>query len=99
MAKRIVRAKLAQPLVSPDNAKMVPEGKRGCPICKAPMQTQRNEAETIDVCEEHGVWLDRFELERMFLARARRRARMTKRQVGDAFEKGQLDGWFWGLLA
>lgn len=81
-------------MLSPDNAKVVPEGQRSCPICKAPMQTKHRDAETIDVCDEHGVWLDRHELERMFLARARRRGRIADRRVREA----RLDAWFWEVV-
>jgi Zn-finger nucleic acid-binding protein len=34
-----------------------------CPICKQRMQLKQIEGIRVDVCEEHGVWLDRGEIE------------------------------------
>ena len=59
------------------NADLVPEGQRSCQICGARMQSVRRAGEVIDVCADHGVWLDRWELERLVGAhgvRARRRS-------------------------
>lgn len=80
------------------NAVLVPEGTRPCPICHQPMQTTSREGETIDLCEAHGIWLDREELQRMFLARTHRRSRTTRGMAERAEEKGYLKGLFWGML-
>lgn len=75
------------------NAAIVPEGARACPICGAKMTTARRGDDAIDVCEDHGIWLDRFELERMFL----RRARAAGRRVARA-KRQPLVGFWWGLM-
>jgi len=67
----------AKPPRAATNADLVPEGQRLCPICGAHMQTVRRVREVIDVCADHGVWLDRWELERLVGGhgvRARRRS-------------------------
>jgi hypothetical protein len=53
------------------NADLVAEGSRPCPICSKAMETQRRRDAAIDVCADHGIWLDRQELERMLLLRAK----------------------------
>ncbi|MGE3174052.1 MAG: zf-TFIIB domain-containing protein [Planctomycetota bacterium] len=92
-----IRRRKPRPVTAPKehpNAAVVPEGARPCPICGVPMTTSRRGDDAIDVCEEHGVWLDRFELERMCL----RRARAAGRRVQRARKEGQLAGFFWGVL-
>lgn len=69
-------AATAQPRAA-TNADLVPEGQRPCPICGARMQSVRRAGEVIDVCADHGVWLGRWELERLVAGhgvRARRRS-------------------------
>ncbi len=36
---------------------------RNCPVCHEPMAQHRRELITVDVCEAHGIWLDKGELE------------------------------------
>ncbi|MEC7946947.1 MAG: zf-TFIIB domain-containing protein [Myxococcota bacterium] len=43
-----------------------------CPICSAEMTTETRSGVTIDVCPEHGIWLDRKEL--MLITEAARHA-------------------------
>jgi len=45
------------------NAEAVREGQRPCPICAHVMATRKEGAITVDVCEDHGIWLDKGELE------------------------------------
>ncbi len=72
------RSPTAKPTArKPTNADLVPEGQRPCPICGARMQSVRRAGEVIDVCADHGVWLGRWELERLVAGhgvRARRRS-------------------------
>lgn len=44
------------------NSDLVPEGKRACPICGKTMLSSRQYGVLIDVCEAHGLWLDKGEL-------------------------------------
>lgn len=34
-----------------------------CPVCKDRMEHQRVENAWVDVCHEHGVWLDKGEID------------------------------------
>ena len=36
-----------------------------CPVCKARMHHEKVEEIWADICKEHGVWLDKGELERI----------------------------------
>jgi len=51
---------------SKDNSGIVPEGERLCPICNEKMLINLKDDVTLDVCKEHGVWLDKGELRRLF---------------------------------
>lgn len=44
------------------NEKLVPPGERPCPICQKHMAVEFQHGVGIDVCEAHGIWLDRGEL-------------------------------------
>jgi len=67
-----------------------PEGTRPCPICGATMSTTQEFGVMFDVCVDHGVWLDRGELE----ALADRRTR-TSRDVMRATIKDLRHRQFW----
>jgi len=45
------------------NRAIKPEGTRPCPICGKLMHSETEFTIAIDVCDEHGVWLDYGELE------------------------------------
>lgn len=45
-----------------DNDTLVPGGQRACPICGTHMTLITEQSVTMDICEEHGVWLDQGEL-------------------------------------
>jgi Zn-finger nucleic acid-binding protein len=47
------------------NAAIIPEGQRRCPICHGIMKTDRKEGIIIDVCGQHGIWLDKGELSKI----------------------------------
>jgi Zn-finger nucleic acid-binding protein len=98
-SRRPKKPPIVQDLASPKNGALVPEGQRNCPICQTPMTTQRRNAETIDVCEEHGIWLDRFELERMFLRRMRRTGARIRRIRADAAAHRGTSAMLWGVLS
>ena len=63
------------------NAGLVPEGQRPCPVCRTPMPTEEAYGVTVDVCPEHGIWLDRGKLgsiERGVERREHRLARVAR---------------------
>ena len=41
------------------------ESVRPCPVCRQGMEHEREHGVEIDVCEEHGVWLDAGELDKI----------------------------------
>jgi Zn-finger nucleic acid-binding protein len=57
----------------------------------------------IEVCNEHGVWLDKGELEAISGAAARfeqiRGRAATRRAAAQAREDGKVKGWLLGPLA
>ena len=79
----------------------VREGSRPCPVCGAIMDIQVKRKTKIDVCLEHGIWLDKGELDeilklvRSSMGRSRRSA--LRRARKDGAVKGALFGW-WALL-
>ena len=46
-----------------DNDRLVPPGHRPCPICGSLMQMRPRASINIDICADHGVWLDNGKLE------------------------------------
>lgn len=66
-------AELAASASDHNNDQLVPSGERPCPICGIHMDTLDQYHITIDVCADHGVWLDQGEfaniLERAYLYR------------------------------
>lgn len=47
------------------NDQIVPPGQRECPICKQVMSVEQQGLVSVDVCAQHGVWLDNGELRAM----------------------------------
>jgi Zn-finger nucleic acid-binding protein len=69
-----------------------------CPVCAAPMKVIKRVSLQIDVCDEHGVWLDKGELEA--LIRRGRLGDKARRNIAEAARhEGQLSGWFLGPLS
>lgn len=72
----------------------VREGERRCPVCGGPMQVRTMDNVRIDVCDFHGVWLDRGELEKLLGKDPRRRA--TRRRIEEyrkAAKDESREGW------
>ena len=44
------------------NDQFVPPGQRECPICKKKMIVEKQQGVAVDLCKEHGIWLDVGEL-------------------------------------
>lgn len=45
-----------------NNDELVPAGERPCPICGVAMNVIDEHNIAVDICEQHGVWLDQGEL-------------------------------------
>jgi len=77
-------------------------GERPCPVCGRVMLLERRKGIRIDVCDDHGIWLDNGELEAI-TAGLRRRLRRTRGVAVKAaerrgIEKGRARGSRWSLL-
>lgn len=79
----------------PSNDSIVAGGDRQCPICKKEMRVEVECGVHVDVCDDHGLWLDRGELpaivsrirsgERVNRVQALRRARRDGKMSGTIF--------------
>ena len=74
-------------------------GSRLCPVCHAEMMLTKKGKVEIDACEDHGVWLDRGELEAMLQRSARRERIRSRHEVRRARNSGKVSGWLFGALA
>ncbi len=74
-----------------------------CPACGEPLQERKAGGIGIDVCEAHGVWLDRGELEAIERSAQARGIAGSRRANKAALEKarksGKLSGWIFGPLS
>ena len=73
-----------------------------CPVCGDTMETKAYRKVEIDVCQEHGVWLDRGELETIdarHRERLRRKARLAAEQRKNAKRRGKCEGMVFGWLS
>lgn len=76
------------------NQKLVPAGERRCPICQQQMIVDAEYGFAIDVCPEHGIWLDRGELPAI-VARIRSGERINRET---ALRHARRDGKTAGML-
>jgi Zn-finger nucleic acid-binding protein len=53
----------------------------------------------VDVCEAHGMWLDRGELGSIVRRFSKKQASLARRAVKDARFSGKVSAWLWGPLA
>jgi Zn-finger nucleic acid-binding protein len=82
----------------PENV-LNPEGKRPCPVCGSIMTTETRNKVSIDGCAQHGIWLDRGELEKIVSGvkiASRRKGRIARK---DAKTRGRYEGIFFGWMA
>ena len=79
----------------------VREGDRPCPVCGQRMRLETKRPVTVDVCPEHGIWLDRGELDtilgQMRIRQRRRHRGAVQRARRDGKVSGAFFGW-WSLL-
>ncbi|MHC5055571.1 MAG: TFIIB-type zinc ribbon-containing protein [Planctomycetota bacterium] len=78
------------------------EGERPCPVCGRKMLLERRKGIRIDVCDDHGIWLDNGELEAITAGLRKRLCRTRGVAVKAAerrgIEKGRARGSLWSLL-
>jgi Zn-finger nucleic acid-binding protein len=81
------------------NDEVRPSGERPCPVCKEALGSKLDRGISLDVCEQHGVWFDRGELDRL-LANVTRSAGASRRTLIDrARKRGVTLGLFAGMWA
>jgi Zn-finger nucleic acid-binding protein len=66
----------------------VHEGERPCPVCGKRMYVEKKSNVSIDVCADHGIWLDRGELDAIVMAARKRGRRRQRSAVKEARRKG-----------
>ncbi|MBN2712948.1 MAG: zf-TFIIB domain-containing protein [Planctomycetes bacterium] len=77
------------PALAPhENSQIKPEGERPCPICGAVMESNIVKGVNVDLCAEHGVWLDNGELESI----VRKIKGYEKRRASSAAKKAKSEG-------
>ena len=79
------------------NDHVVPPGQRPCPICGENMVVEFEHGVHVDVCNQHGIWLDRGEL-RSIASLIRSGERISRsRAVKEARRNGKLSGTVFGV--
>lgn len=76
-----------------------PPAARRCPVCGEPMLQEHQRGVTIDVCEAHGIWLARGELEAITRSITTRQLRHRRDAVRSARRRGKMSGAFWGWMS
>lgn len=69
-----------------------------CPHCGKPMTRENVLGVAVDVCREHGVWLDKGELEEVLRRKPRRRNRRLFQRRHSTYKEGVVEGRIQGML-
>ena len=69
---------------------------RPCPVCGEALVAERKHDIEVDVCEEHGIWLDAGELETVVGRLNMRAIRRRRRSERSARRSGKMSGALWG---
>ncbi|MHC4225572.1 MAG: TFIIB-type zinc ribbon-containing protein [Planctomycetota bacterium] len=75
----------------------VREGERPCPVCGERMTVEVKYDVHLDVCADHGIWLDKGELPAITMAVRDKGRRRRRQQVRDAKRSGKMQGAFFGF--
>lgn len=70
-----------------------------CPVCGNTMQVEKVHRASVDVCEEHGIWLDTGELEAIMRRGRLKGWRSRNEAVRKARRQGRVQGWLFGGLS
>ncbi len=62
-----------------------------CPVCKNKMKPEKIETVWVDVCDEHGIWLDRGEIDELMLNSKKRG--QAESFVSSAWSQFHKSGW------
>jgi Zn-finger nucleic acid-binding protein len=80
-----------------DNEKLRPRGSRPCPICGRNMQTEPMQGVNVDVCPDHGIWLDNGELSSILASATSSEAIRSMNAIRDAKRQGKVSGALFGV--
>ena len=69
-----------------------------CPVCSSEMSRRSSYDVEIDMCAQHGIWLEKGELARILDSFAEQ-ALPVSGSVEDARHRGRLEGVFGGFLS
>ena len=70
-----------------------------CPVCSTEMTKSFSHSTEIDVCIEHGIWLDKGELSKITNSARLKSKGATERRAYLERENGKLQGIMWGWSA
>lgn len=70
-----------------------------CPVCGAAMAVETVQLVKIDVCENHGMWLDQGELKLIQVRGFAKGSRQRQSRLKEAKRRGRLQGWLSGLAS
>jgi Zn-finger nucleic acid-binding protein len=72
---------------------------RLCPVCAAPLIHEERHRVPVDVCEEHGIWLDRGELQEIIQRDWVQHADLDEERLLIARREGKMSGALFGWLS
>ncbi len=86
-----------QMIESTDNDEIVPRGMRSCPICGQKMLVEIIRDAKVDVCQQHGIWLDNGELPAIIARASSIDAASRLNALRQAKRDGKICGALFGL--
>ena len=78
---------------------MNPPGERHCPVCNKKLALSKHRAIEIDICEDHGVWLDTGELKAIVARVEKQQGYRRRAEYRKGKSAGKVSGWLFGPLA
>lgn len=75
----------------------VRESELHCPVCGELMRVEVKRPVTVDICPDHGIWLDRGELDAITMQARAQGRRGARGSIGRARKAGRRDGKMAGM--
>ena len=75
------------------------EGERRCPVCGTGMTRTDVHTISVDVCKQHGLWLDRGELSAITGILRGNDGAAKDKELRAAMREGKVDGAMWGWFS
>lgn len=84
------------------NDRTQPRPPLACPVCSVPLTQKIRVGVPIDVCDEHGIWLDRGELEeiiqRDWVGFQSQYVAADDERLDEERRRGRMEGTLWELF-